>query len=165
MGCVVERRHRTAGTRCRYSRACAWEVLNVLGAEGCLYVGSAARLASTTKAGSRLAVTPTPAGRCSRHGCAPACRPKSNLMTTCSARRISAPADVDKRLNHLHRVTSAVNSSPELCIFAFDHRKQLADLARETGRDKPAFRSSSCCCFPGVAWRAGGQVSISAAAF
>ncbi|WP_117076207.1 2-deoxy-5-keto-D-gluconate 6-phosphate aldolase domain-containing protein, partial [Klebsiella pneumoniae] len=25
---------------------------------------------------------------------------------------------------------------PELCIFAFDHRKQLADLALETGRDE-----------------------------
>lgn len=44
--------------------------------------------------------------------------------------------DVDERLNHLHRVTSRRQQWPELCIFAFDHRKQLADLARETGRDE-----------------------------
>ncbi|WP_251868927.1 2-deoxy-5-keto-D-gluconate 6-phosphate aldolase domain-containing protein, partial [Enterobacter asburiae] len=43
--------------------------------------------------------------------------------------------DIDARLNHLHRVTSRRQQWPELCIFAFDHRKQLADLAHETGCD------------------------------
>jgi 5-dehydro-2-deoxygluconokinase len=43
--------------------------------------------------------------------------------------------DLDARLNHLHRVTSRRQQWPELCIFAFDHRKQLADLVQETGRD------------------------------
>ncbi len=44
--------------------------------------------------------------------------------------------DLDDRLNHLHRVTSRRQAWPELCIFAFDHRKQLADLACDTGCDE-----------------------------
>lgn len=39
--------------------------------------------------------------------------------------------DCDERLNHLHRVTTRKQQWPELCVFAFDHRKQLADMARE----------------------------------
>ncbi len=39
--------------------------------------------------------------------------------------------DCDERLNHLHRVTTRKQQWPELCVFAFDHRKQLVDMARE----------------------------------
>ncbi|MDU3075750.1 MAG: DUF2090 domain-containing protein, partial [Mixta calida] len=36
---------------------------------------------------------------------------------------------------HLHRVTTRKQSWQELCVFAFDHRKQLADMAQEAGAD------------------------------
>lgn len=53
---------RTAGTRCRYSRACAWRFSTCWAPEMPLCRVCCAA-GSTTKAGSRLAVTPTPAGR------------------------------------------------------------------------------------------------------
>lgn len=72
----------------------------------------------------------------SRHGCAPA-MPTRRELDDYLSRAASVPRpDLDGRLNHLHRVTSRVSEWPELCIFAFDHRKQLADLAQETGCDE-----------------------------
>ena len=49
-------------------------------------------------------------------------------------REVKRP-DRDVRLNHLHRVTTRKQSWQELCVFAFDHRKQLADMAQEAGAD------------------------------
>ncbi len=72
----------------------------------------------------------------SRHGCAPAMPTKVELDDYLQRAESAPRPDVDERLNHLHRVTSRRQQWPELCIFAFDHRKQLADLARETGRDE-----------------------------
>ncbi|MFS9532170.1 PfkB family carbohydrate kinase, partial [Klebsiella pneumoniae] len=72
----------------------------------------------------------------SRHGCAPAMPTKIELDDYLQRAESVPRPDVDERLNHLHRVTSRRQQWPELCIFAFDHRKQLADLARETGRDE-----------------------------
>ncbi len=72
----------------------------------------------------------------SRHGCAPAMPTKVELDDYLQRAESVPRPDVDERLNHLHRVTSRRQQWPELCIFAFDHRKQLADLARETGRDE-----------------------------
>ncbi|MCX8958179.1 5-dehydro-2-deoxygluconokinase [Erwinia psidii] len=72
----------------------------------------------------------------SRHGCAPA-MPTRRELDDYLARAASVPRpDLDARLNHLHRVTSRTRQWSELCIFAFDHRKQLADLATETGCDE-----------------------------
>ncbi|MBK4713872.1 MULTISPECIES: bifunctional 5-dehydro-2-deoxygluconokinase/5-dehydro-2-deoxyphosphogluconate aldolase [Tenebrionibacter/Tenebrionicola group] len=72
----------------------------------------------------------------SRHGCAPA-MPTRTELDDYLRRAASVPRpDLDERLNHLHRVTSRRQAWPELCIFAFDHRKQLAELARETGCDE-----------------------------
>ncbi|STS87954.1 5-keto-2-deoxygluconokinase [Klebsiella variicola] len=110
------------------------EVLNVLGA-GDAFMSACCAAGSTTKAGSRLAVTPTPAARWWSPATAARqrCPPKSNSMTTCCAPNRCRARTSTERLNHLHRVTSRRQQWPELCIFAFDHRKQLADLARETG--------------------------------
>ncbi|NEN67663.1 DUF2090 domain-containing protein, partial [Escherichia coli] len=72
----------------------------------------------------------------SRHGCAPAMPTKVELDDYLQRAESVPRPDVDERLNQLHRVTSRRQQWPELCIFAFDHRKQLADLARETGRDE-----------------------------
>ncbi|EPB4204099.1 5-dehydro-2-deoxygluconokinase [Yersinia enterocolitica] len=69
----------------------------------------------------------------SRHGCAPAMPTKIELDDYLSREHSVPRPDHDARLNHLHRVTTRKQQWPELCVFAFDHRKQLAVMAREAG--------------------------------
>ncbi|KQN64073.1 MULTISPECIES: 5-dehydro-2-deoxygluconokinase [unclassified Erwinia] len=72
----------------------------------------------------------------SRHGCAPAMPTKEELDDFLSRHEAVKRPDLDKRLNHLHRVTTRKHAAwDDLCIFAFDHRKQLADMAKEVGLD------------------------------
>lgn len=71
----------------------------------------------------------------SRHGCAPAMPTKAELDDYLSRDREVKRPDRDVRLNHLHRVATRKQSWQELCVFAFDHRKQLADMAQEAGAD------------------------------
>ncbi len=69
----------------------------------------------------------------SRHGCAPAMPTKAELDDYL-ARAESVPRpDLDLQLNHLHRVTTRKTQWDDLCIFAFDHRKQLVDMAQKCG--------------------------------
>lgn len=69
----------------------------------------------------------------SRHGCAPAMPTKLELDNYL-ARAESVPRpDLDTELNHLHRVTTRKAQWHDLCIFAFDHRKQLVDMAQKCG--------------------------------
>ena len=71
----------------------------------------------------------------SRHGCAPA-MPTARELDDYLARAGSIPhPDSDAQLNHLHRVTTRKQNWQDLCIFAFDHRKQLEDMALESGAD------------------------------
>lgn len=71
----------------------------------------------------------------SRHGCAPA-MPTARELDDYLLRAESVPRpDKDPRLNHLHRVTSREHQWSELCVFAFDHRKQLEDMARASGAE------------------------------
>lgn len=67
----------------------------------------------------------------SRHGCAPAMPTRKELDDYLSREQSVKQPDRDVRLNHLHRVTTRKQQWPELCIFAFDHRKQLVDMAHE----------------------------------
>ena len=69
----------------------------------------------------------------SRHGCAPAMPTKAELDDFLSRDREVKRPDRDTRLTHLHRVTTRRQQWPELNVFAFDHRKQLADMAQEAG--------------------------------
>lgn len=69
----------------------------------------------------------------SRHGCAPAMPTKSELDDFLSRADAVKRPDLDSHLNHLHRVTTRKQQWPELCVFAFDHRKQLVDMATEAG--------------------------------
>jgi len=72
----------------------------------------------------------------SRHGCAPAI-PSAEELDNYIARQhsISRP-DQDDELNHLHRVTTRTPKNwDELCILAFDHRKQFYEMARELNAD------------------------------
>ncbi|WP_380183153.1 5-dehydro-2-deoxygluconokinase [Kalamiella sp. sgz302252] len=71
----------------------------------------------------------------SRHGCAPAMPTKAELDDFLSRHSEVKRPDLDSRLNHLHRVTTRKQQWPELCVFAFDHRKQLVDMANEAGVD------------------------------
>jgi len=71
----------------------------------------------------------------SRHGCAPAMPTRAELDDFLSREKEVKRPDLDSRLNHLHRVTSRKQKWEELCVFAFDHRKQLLDMADEAGVD------------------------------
>lgn len=69
----------------------------------------------------------------SRHGCAPAMPTKQELDDYLSREHAITRPDKDPHLNHLHRTTTRKQHWPELCVFAFDHRNQLVDIARATG--------------------------------
>ncbi|WP_373777984.1 5-dehydro-2-deoxygluconokinase [Glaesserella sp.] len=71
----------------------------------------------------------------SRHGCAPAMPTKRELDDYLKRAKSVPRPDLDERLNHLHRVTTRKKQWNELCIFAFDHRKQLVDMANKVGAD------------------------------
>lgn len=71
----------------------------------------------------------------SRHGCAPATPSLEELEYYIqNAHTIERP-DLNIELNHLHRVTTERLPFEwnNLCVFAFDHRKQLHDMALEEG--------------------------------
>ena len=72
----------------------------------------------------------------SRHGCAPAMPTKVELDNYLArAAEVKRP-DLDVELNHLHRVTTRKKASwDELCIMAFDHRKQFVEMAEAVGGD------------------------------
>lgn len=69
----------------------------------------------------------------SRHGCAPAMPTKLELDDYLQREQQVPRPDRDTHLNHLHRVTTRKQQWPDLCVFAFDHRKQLADMAHQAG--------------------------------
>jgi 5-dehydro-2-deoxygluconokinase len=72
----------------------------------------------------------------SRHGCAPAMPSRAELdYFLAHAERLQRP-DRDGELAQLHRVSVLRWHWDDLHIFAFDHRRQLYDLAREVGADE-----------------------------
>jgi 5-dehydro-2-deoxygluconokinase len=72
----------------------------------------------------------------SRHGCAPAMPSRAELdYFLAHAEQLQRP-DRDEALAHLHRVSVARTHWDDLHIFAFDHRSQLFELAREAGADE-----------------------------
>ncbi|MGM0544444.1 MAG: bifunctional 5-dehydro-2-deoxygluconokinase/5-dehydro-2-deoxyphosphogluconate aldolase [Pseudomonadota bacterium] len=72
----------------------------------------------------------------SRHGCAPAMPTEDELFDYLARRDEVSRPDTDQRLNHLHRVTTRVPAQwPEVLGLAFDHRRQLTDMAREEYAD------------------------------
>ncbi|MCG8708211.1 5-dehydro-2-deoxygluconokinase [Brenneria sp. 4F2] len=76
----------------------------------------------------------------SRLGCAPAMPTRLELDDYLSREKSVPRPDKDQRLNHLHRVTTRRQAWQELCVFAFDHRKQLVDIAHAAGRDESDIR-------------------------
>lgn len=71
----------------------------------------------------------------SRHGCAPAMPTKVELDNYLSRAESILRPDLDETLNHLHRVTTRKQQWDNLCIFAFDHRMQLEEMAEKCGAD------------------------------
>ncbi|MCP1439210.1 5-dehydro-2-deoxygluconokinase [Erwinia persicina] len=137
LGCVVlEGEIPTSWEQTKLQSGVRVEVLNVLGAGDAFMSGllrgwlndesweQACRYANACGA---LVV--------SRHGCAPAMPTKAELDDFLSRDKEVKRPDLDSRLNHLHRVTTRKQQWPELCVFAFDHRKQLVDMANEAGVD------------------------------
>lgn len=112
------------------------EVLNVLGAgdaflSGYLrgWIGQESTEKSCDYANASGAIV------VSRHGCAPA-MPSLEELDHYLAHRDSIPRpDLNPVLNYLHRVTTQRNIKQwqDLCILAFDHRRQFVDMCRELG--------------------------------
>ncbi|ATE72192.1 bifunctional 5-dehydro-2-deoxygluconokinase/5-dehydro-2-deoxyphosphogluconate aldolase [Lysobacter capsici] len=110
------------------------EVLNVLGAGDAFMAGFLSgwlrdepieRCCAYANACGALVV--------SRHGCAPAMPSRAELdYFLANAERLRRP-DRDEQLAHLHRVSVARAQWDDLHVFAFDHRSQLFELARECG--------------------------------
>ncbi|TGG95207.1 5-dehydro-2-deoxygluconokinase [Natronospirillum operosum] len=72
----------------------------------------------------------------SRHGCAPAIPDARELDDYLTRAEQIAHPDQDVRLNRLHRIAGRRRRQWEQIYgLAFDHRKQLFDMARETGAD------------------------------
>lgn len=71
----------------------------------------------------------------SRHGCAPAMPSAEELDDYLSRTELVPRPDLDKRLQHLHRVTTRDRSWEELNILAFDHRSQLEKMAIDGNAD------------------------------
>jgi len=109
------------------------EVLNVLGAGDAFLSGLMASLLQ----GKDWAESTRVANACgaivvSRHACSAAMPTPAELQHWFGGSR-NPKVDADAVLAHLHRVTAARPQWDELCVMAFDHRSQFADLAREAG--------------------------------
>ncbi|TCO79648.1 5-dehydro-2-deoxygluconokinase [Plasticicumulans lactativorans] len=116
------------------------EVLNALGA-GDAFIGGflaawlggedAARCCAWGNACGALVVA--------RHGCAPA-MPSRPELETFLARGDDGPLrpDADAAFRRLHRVTTRAATPPELCVLAFDHRRQFDALAAAEHADAAA---------------------------
>ncbi|WP_249978530.1 bifunctional 5-dehydro-2-deoxygluconokinase/5-dehydro-2-deoxyphosphogluconate aldolase [Vreelandella olivaria] len=113
------------------------EVLNVLGAGDAFMSG----LLRGWLRGESWKTSAAYANACgalvvSRHGCAPAMPTEDELFDYLARRDEVTRPDIDQRLNHLHRVTTRVPAEwPEVLGLAFDHRRQLTDMAREEHAD------------------------------
>lgn len=110
------------------------EVLNVLGAgdaflsgflSGWLRGADDARCCELGNACGALVV--------SRHACAPAMPTPAELEYVLNSPEPITRPDLDAQLNRLHRVSVRRRQWGPLFIFAFDHRYQFIELARQAG--------------------------------
>lgn len=112
----------------------AIEVLNVLGAgdaflSGLLYGWLGGKsLAESARFGNACGALVV-----SRHGCTPAMPSRAELEDFMSRAASIRRPDLDDRLDHIHHATTVRRSREELYVLAFDHRRQLEQLADESG--------------------------------
>ena len=77
----------------------------------------------------------------SRHGCTPAMPTAPELDYYLeNSDRIKRP-DEDAELSYLHRVTTWPSPKKQLFIHAFDHRRQLVEMAQKCGADLSRIRA------------------------
>jgi 5-dehydro-2-deoxygluconokinase len=76
----------------------------------------------------------------SRHGCTPAMPSRSELADYMKRGHAMPRPDLDEAISHMHHATTVRRSREELYVLAFDHRRQLEELADEHGvaRDRIA---------------------------
>jgi 5-dehydro-2-deoxygluconokinase len=112
------------------------EVTNVLGAGDAFlsgYLGGwidglpAAHCARRGNAAGALVVT--------RHGCTPAMPSRAELEEFLARSEPPARPDDDSRIAALHRATTRRPLAGDLCVLAFDHRRQLEQMAATAGSD------------------------------
>ena len=112
------------------------EVLNVLGAGDAFLSGylsgwiegmPAAHCGRRGNAAGAIVVT--------RHGCTPAMPTRAELEEFLGRAVTPARPDTDARIRALHRATIARPQAGDLCILAFDHRRQVEQLAAASGAD------------------------------
>jgi 5-dehydro-2-deoxygluconokinase len=71
----------------------------------------------------------------SRHGCTPAMPTRAELEEFLGRSAPPSRPDDDARIAALHRATTLRRFAGDLCILAFDHRRQLEQLAAANGAD------------------------------
>jgi 5-dehydro-2-deoxygluconokinase len=120
------------------------EVMNVLGAGDAFLSGylsgwiegrPAAYCARRGNASGAIVVT--------RHGCTPAMPTKAELEEFLSRAAPPTRPDQDDHIAALHRATLLPRQTGDLCILAFDHRRQFELMAAAAGADYgriPAFK-------------------------
>src|SRR5690606_9143723 len=93
----------------------------------------------------------------SRHGCAPA-YPSGSELQFCLSRGIKSPAlRLDDELEQRHWSTARKGAWPIMRVFAFDHRKQLEDLAEAAGASRDKIAAFKQLCLEAVLQVAGGN--------
>ncbi len=134
------------------------EVFNVLGAGD----GFMAGLLKGWLAGEGWAETLRIANACgalavSRHGCAPA-YPSAVELRDFLENGTSTPAvRHDTRLEQLHWATNRSRAWPAMHVFAFDHRSQLEDMARDNGAGADRIGAFKRLCLEAALRVAGGR--------
>ncbi len=112
------------------------EVLNVLGAGDAFLSGylsgwienlPPAQCGRRGNAAGALVVT--------RHGCTPAMPTRAELDEFMNRSATPARPDEDARIAALHRATTVAPLAGDLCVLAFDHRRQLEQMAAAAGAD------------------------------
>ncbi len=71
----------------------------------------------------------------SRHGCTPAMPSKPELEDYLERADQIARPDKDSRIDLLHRASTRRSGRDNLCVLAFDHRRQLEDMIASTKHD------------------------------
>lgn len=83
----------------------------------------------------------------SRHGCTPAMPTKIELEDYLSRADAIERPDRDQRIDLLHSATTRISKRDNLCVLAFDHRRQLEELVTSTepgGTKIAAFKELVC---------------------
>jgi 5-dehydro-2-deoxygluconokinase len=116
------------------------EVLNVLGAGDAFLSGllcgwlSGRSLAESARLGNACGALVV-----SRHGCTPAMPSRVELDDFLARASDVVRPDLDGRLEHIHHATTVrQRQRDELYVLAFDHRRQLEQLADESGAPRAA---------------------------